>query len=384
MLARSNALLTQTGESMRAAGLSCTSFDRLQPLAARAVLCLMLLVALGSIGITLSPLRSGFADAADRGPGDLALYRAKVRRIRAGESYYEAANAELRQRGYPTRSLFNWRTPLPLWLLGKAPHPLCGRVLLGLLALVATCRSFAFVEREASLGQSIGCGLLLLGAFLPCVLDGLYVAPELWAAAFITLSLCAYDRERPLLGVLWGVTALFFRDLAGLYCLVMGLMALANRRWREVLAWFLGLLAYAAFFAWHAANVLPLIGADDIAHRGSWLQLGGLPFVLSTCQMNSLLLLLPQWVTAIYFTMALVGLAGWQSPTGQRIGLVVCTYLALLAAVGHPFNQYWGSLFAPLLCFGVARFPATLAELWRRTGLQDSRDRLKTCPTSVQ
>ncbi len=133
---------------------------------------------------------------------------------------------------------------------------------------------------------------MLIGALLPCVLDGLHVAPELWAAVFITLSLCAYDRDRPLLGVLLGVTALFFRDLAGLYCLVMGLMALASRRWLEVLAWFGGLLAYAAFFAWHAANVFPLIGPNDLAHRGSWLQLGGLPFVLSTCQMNVFLLAL--------------------------------------------------------------------------------------------
>jgi hypothetical protein len=210
----------------------------------------------------------------------------------------------------------------------------------------------------------------MIGALLPCGLEGLHVTPELWAAVFITFSLCAYGRDRPLQGVLWGVTALFFRDLAGLYCLVMGLMALATRRWREVLAWFAGLAAYAVFFAWHAANVLPLIGADDIAHRGSWLQLGGLPFVLSTCQMNVFLLLSPQWITAIYLAMALVGLAGWQSAIGQRIGIALCAYLGLLAAVGHPFNQYWGSLFAPLLCFGVARFPATIAALCSRAGMK--------------
>ncbi len=124
---------------MRAAGSTLTGFARLRPLAARSVLCVTLLVAFGSIGITLSPLKSGFADAPYRGPGDLALYRTEERRIRAGESYYEAANVELRQRGYPTRSLFNWRTPLPMWLLGKLPDPALGRVLLGLLALAATC-----------------------------------------------------------------------------------------------------------------------------------------------------------------------------------------------------------------------------------------------------
>ena len=180
---------------------------------------------------------------------------------------------------------------------------------------------------------------------------------------FITLSLCAYERQRPLTGVLLGVTALFFRELAGLYCLAMGLMALAHLRWKELFAWSLALVAYAAFFAWHASNVMPLIGPDDLAHRGSWLQLGGLAFVLSTCQMNAFLLLSPQWVTALTFTAALLGLASWNSPTGQRIGIVLCAYLTLLAVVGHPFNQYWGVLFAPLLCFGVAALPRLAAAI---------------------
>jgi hypothetical protein len=352
---------------MQSAGTFSTSFARLSPRAAWGTLVAALLVAIGAIGISLSSLRSGFADAPDRGPGDLALYNAEIRRIRAGDTYYQAANAELRQRGYPTRSLFNWRTPLPMALLGKLPHPLWGRLLLGSLALVTIYCSFTLLEREGSVWQGVGCGLLMIGALLPCVLDDLYVAPELWAAVFITLSLCAYERQRPLAGVVLGVTALFFRDLAGLYCLTMGLMALCHFRWKELFAWCLGLVAYAAFFAWHAANIIPLIGPDDLAHRGSWLQLGGLPFVLSICQMNVFLLLSPQWVTALMFTAALVGMAGWNSPAGQRVGIVLCAYLALFAAVGHPFNQYWGSLFAPLLCFGAARFPASLADLWRRS-----------------
>jgi hypothetical protein len=40
-----------------------------------------------------------------------------------------------------------------------------------------------------------------------------------------------------------------------------------------------------------------------------------------------------------------------------------CT--AAFAVVGQNFNQYWGSLIAPLLCFGVARFPASLWDMCR-------------------
>jgi hypothetical protein len=74
---------------------------------------------------------------------------------------------------------------------------------------------------------------------------------------------------------------------------------------------------------------------------------------------------LPQWITAIYLVAAMVGMAGWNTPLGTRIGLSTCLFLLAFAFVGQSFNQYWGSLIAPLLCFGVVRFPASLRDLYR-------------------
>src|SRR5690348_12091349 len=88
---------------------------------ARLGLALFLLTMLFFVVVTLSPLRSGFADAPDRGPGDIALYRGEIALMQQGESYYDAAGSELRLRGYPVRSIFNWRTPLPVWLLAHLP-----------------------------------------------------------------------------------------------------------------------------------------------------------------------------------------------------------------------------------------------------------------------
>ena len=82
-------------------------FERLSPFQARLVLAAAIALTIGLIAITLSPLASGFANAPARGPTDVALYRAEVDRIRAGEDYYHAAAAELTSRGYPTRSVFN-------------------------------------------------------------------------------------------------------------------------------------------------------------------------------------------------------------------------------------------------------------------------------------
>ena len=67
--------------------------------------------------------------------------------------------------------------------------------------------------------------------------------------------------------------------------------------------------------------------------------------------MNAYLLLLPQWVTAIYLVAALVGFAGWSTPLGTRIGLAACLYLMAFAVVGQSFNQYWGCARGPALMF---------------------------------
>ncbi len=81
--------------------------------------------------------------------------------------------------------------------------------------------------------------------------------------------------------------------------------------------------------------------------------------------MNAWLLLLPQWVTALFLVAALVGAAGWSTAAGQRIGLGVAGYVMAFAIVGQPFNQYWGSLTAPLFALSASAFPAAAGDLWR-------------------
>ena len=106
-----------------------------------------------------------------------------------------------------------------------------------------------------------------------------------------------------------------------------------------------------------------MIQPGAVAHRESWIQFGGITFVQATMQMNACLLVLPQWVTTLYFVAALVGLAGWNSPLGLRTTLTVCLFVVAFSIVGHDFNRYWGLLSAPLVCFGVVRFPASLGDL---------------------
>jgi hypothetical protein len=342
-----------------------TSFRRLGPWAARAALTAAATFALACVGVTLSPWKSGFADRGPlKIPGDVSLYNAEIQRIRAGEGYYESAAAELRQRGYPTASVFNWRTPLPMWLIGKLPDG-AGKALIGGLALLLMGAALRAMTREAGLAQAGFCALLLFGAVMPVFLDDLYVMPVLWAGVLIGLSICAYAGGHWRCGVAAGLLALFCRDLAGPYCLLAAIWAVAERRRAEVCWWVGGLAAYGLFFAAHAYIVQSLLGDVERAHDHSWVRFGGLAFVLSTVQTNAYLLVCPQWLSALYFVAAMLGLAGWNSALGRRLAGAICLYTVGFAVIGQPFNQYWGAMIAPLFCFAAARAPAALCDLWK-------------------
>jgi hypothetical protein len=345
-----------------------TGYARLARLQARGVLCLILVTLAASLMVKFVSLASSNLAASGRRSGDVALYRAEVDRIHRGEGYYQAAAAELTARDYPTRSVFNWRMPLPMWLLGKLPAPAWGKAMLGAMALLVMLMAFEAVAREGGsvLRHPLACALLLTGPLLPTIVGDAFFMPVLWAGVLVALSVCAYGTNRPWLGVTCGLAAVVFRELALPYCLVCAAMAWWQGRRRELAAWTLGLAGWLALFVLHCWQVSAWIGPDARAHEQGWLQFGGAGFVISTAQMNAYLFGLPPWVTPIYLVAAMVGLAGWSTPLGTRVGLSTCAFLMAFAVVGQSFNQYWGCLIGPLLCFGVARFPASLGDLWDR------------------
>jgi hypothetical protein len=357
---------------------SASSFGRLSPSAARIVLVVALTTIVLFTWISVSPFSSGFADKPKRGAGDVELYQAEVQRIAAGENYYQAAGAELRARGYPTTSVFNWRTPLPMWLLGHLPGEWAGRLLIGSLAALVLIVGTYFTARDADPTTAILTGLLLVGALMPAWLSEIYVMPVLWSGVLIALSVCLYSMNLRAWAFGAGLAAMFVRELAAPYCIICLLLAMKDRQRREAAAWLTGFALYAIFFAWHANQVMSGIGPNEAVHANSWLQFGGAAFVISLAQMNAYLLLLPQWMSAIYLALALIGFAGWNTAPGLRAGLTVCAFVAIFGFIGQPINQYWGSLMAPLLALGVARSPAALSDLFRRA--IDVRRITSICP----
>lgn len=379
-----------------------TPVRRLSPLAARAALAGVVLLACLAALWTFSPWANNRAGRETGRASDVDLYRAEVARMASGESYYAAAAAELRLRGYPTRSVFNWRTPLPLWMFAQWPDPRWGKALLIGLGLLLTASAYALAARDETTGKSALSGArlptiaaavgprafdvpaagsagsagnrafsptgallaaALSGPLLLCMLGDIYLMPELWAGVLIALSLCLYGLERRGWAVACGLAALAVRELALPYALLCLAWAWRERRRGEMYGWLLGMSAYAAGYALHAATVSGWIRPDDTAHAHGWVRCGGLGFLLATVQINAYLLVLPQWVSGLWFAAAMVGLVGWDSPAGRRVAATTAGYAVGLSLVGQEFNQYWGALVAPLWCFGAARFPAVFRDL---------------------
>ncbi len=350
-------------------------FAGLSPWPARSVLIAFAL--LMAIGLWKSPTPPALCNVREENPdnSDVYLYMSEVRRIHAGENYYQAAAELLPTLGYPTASVFNWRTPLPMWLIGIMPDELMGRLMLIAAGIAMLLMSFEAAAKEQPnvYRLAIPLAILLCGPMLPCFQGNVFVLSEVWAGIFIAVSLAAYGVKLRFLGATMGLAALFFRELALPYCVLGLVMALCERRPKETLVWIVGLAGWTVYYSLHWWKVSHLVTAAAEGHRQGWFRFGGLTFIIANAQMNSCLVLLPVWVTVVYFVLAIIGFAGWNTAWGRRITLATCTYIAAFSIVGQEFNRYWGLMIAPLFCFGAVHAPRALADLWRAAKLPSNQ-----------
>ena len=271
------------------------------------------------------------------GIGDVATFKAMVERLRAGGTYYEVFGDELRHRGYPARSVFDWRTPLLLSTLARVPD-LVSRGLLagaGLLLLAATIRMTAHEKVWVA-----GSVIMQAGAVLPVMTHGALFMGEPWCGILIGLSVCMYTFKRPGAGIGLALLALFLRELAAPYCVGCSVVALAQRRWREVGGWLGGAGLYAAYYAWHAVQVRAHQLASDLAHESSWLNVGDLTSLLGKAGWHPWLLAAPSWATALALAVVVLGVVEARTPLHARLASGV--YLGYFLVAGQSFNGYWG------------------------------------------
>ena len=321
----------------------------------RTLAILILLSTAGLIILGLFTFRMSDYTKVDGKGEDYKNYQSIIERIRSGESYYQAAHQELSNRGYPVESVFNWRLPWLGWLLGHMPNDRMGQTLAILLSSVAVLFWIHFAIKEWPLIQVAAGGLLASGLTIYASLQEIYTMHELWAGALIFISLFAYGNGWKKLSWLSGTLALFIRELALPFVVVMFLKALYERQRQEVMAWGAGMLAFLGMFFIHAVETRNYMTSDNILRVQHWADFNGWAFVLATLHTHPFLILLPSWITSVLVPLALLGLLAWRGPLGERLGLVVTVYMFLFLFVGKNFNAYWGFIYFGLLTLGLLR-----------------------------
>jgi hypothetical protein len=345
----------------------------------RGLATLIYLFAAGILILGLLTFRMGdFMSAGAKGE-DLKCYRGIIYRVQQGEGYYQAAHAELSSRGYPTKSVFNWRLPFLGWLLGHIPDERVSRAIPMLLSLLATWLWITLKAKEWPFARVAAGAILVSGISIYTLLDDIYIIHELWAGILIFISLTARAKGWKTLSWASGILALLIRELALPFAAVMTVSSLLERNKQEALAWGTGIIAFFVMYFFHFLALRNFLTGDPVLHFGYWLDFNGWAFVLATFQIHPFLLLLPSWVTSIIVPFALLGFLGWHNSTGIRIRLTIIAYIFVFLFVGKKFNAYWGLIYCNLLPLGLLYTRDTMARL-NAAVRQDCRDRPPAIP----
>lgn len=339
---------------------------RLAALPSSAKLALLSATLALAVGLVISVLgaKPPLTDAAAPAVGDAATYLEIVTRMKAGEGYYDAAHEVLRDNGYGTASVFNWRFPAWPSVLALLPGLGWAQGLLGitgLAALVLVARAWNAPLGPLATGIAMALAAISLASLLA---PEAVLFAEIAAGVLVLLSIAAYAADWRWLGLAAALLALIVRELAAPATVVALLYALRDHRRGEVTVLLLGIAAFAAAYALHAWAVLSRLGPDDVAYADGWLQFGGLGFLAHATHFNGLFALAPVWLAALVLPLGLLGALA--APPNLRAALVLLMFAGGFAVAGKPFNAYWGALYAPLLTLCVVWSVPALRDLLRR------------------
>ena len=118
-----------------------------------------------------------------------------------------------------------------MWLIGKLPDPLLGRLLLIAAGVAMLLMAFEAAAREQPNVYRFAMPLtgLLTAPVLPCFQADVFVLSEIWSGILIAIFALRLRRRTSLPGATMALAALFLRELALPYC-VLGLALAAWQR----------------------------------------------------------------------------------------------------------------------------------------------------------
>ena len=351
-----------------------TRFATLARPRARIVLALLVLFTLvAAIGSGFSPAPPADQAAATAAPAaaeaqdrsDLLLYEEVVAGVAHGDGYYPVATAALRQSGYPLKPFVAVRLPTLAVVAAAVPPALFLALfwVVAMLALLAWWDRFgeAFVRPAPRLLATllIGCG----GALL--VSPELVLFHEAWAGLLLALALARWRPERWLETVALMLAAALIRETVALALMVMGGLALLDRRRNEAFGWAGALAILALVLFLHSQAVATFVRPLDPASAG-WGDVGGFGFFAKAIAASSALGLAPAPLAAALVVLALAGWAAWDDPLALRVLAILAAYGLLIAVAARTDTYYWAFLIAPLALAGLAFVPDALSSLWGR------------------
>jgi len=163
--------------------------------------------------------------------------------------------------------------------------------------------------------------------------------------------------------------ALFIREQALPFVLLMGAMAAWRRDWRQVAAWGVLVVTFLSALVLHLNLVAPHVLPSDPS-GASWWAFRGLSGWLGNVVQSSNLRLLPHWIAGPIVILTTLGWAGWRTAAGTFGFLISVGYGLLFMIVGRWDNFYWGAMVAPMLTAGLAFAPRALGSLFAASRLR--------------
>ncbi len=310
---------------------------------------------------------------------DIALYRAAIRRIAAGENYYDFIVAEQRARDYPVRPGLVVRLPTLAYLSAWLGTP--GQLAAALALMLGTIAAWwirlgedfgrdpgsARLRRLATALVAVGISLLLNRHYWPL--------HELWSGGLLALSFGLHRIGRNGQGGRWigawvaAGLALAIRELALPFVLLMGAFALYHGNRREALAWGALVAVFLAALGLHFHFVARTVVPGDLPSP-SWLALRGLAGWLGNVAQTSNLHWFPHWLAGPVVVLMTFGWLGWNSRAGLFGFLLGAGYGVLFMIAGRGNNFYWGAMIAPVIFAGIVFAPRALAGLVAAAGLR--------------
>jgi hypothetical protein len=337
-------------------------------LCAIVALAALLVLFVATLFARIPTLSAEALSVASQGGGDGPLFAAVVARVRSGESYYDAMGAEMRGRGYPVASVFNWRLPALYVALSRVPSSMTVVLLGALGAATLVCFMIFFARRVSPEGTVLGL-VIAAAAISTMASPACRLLSESWSGLFVGLSVVSYAWTLWVPAATLGLSALFVRELAAPYCAVCAVLAARARRKTELAVWLAGFGAFGAYYLAHVSEIRVHQPPGGLAHP-TWVQWGGLPFWLLTLQANEAFHVAPRPLLAGLSVLLVSSL--WAPAAPVHVRGTVIAYGLVFAVAGQSFNDYWGFVPGLAYAFALSYGPSGIRALVRAAGTQTS------------